>query len=105
MATWQITYAPYVADYSRYLPRNTSMRQIFWYTYAGSVIGSSWMMILGAISAIVAPKQSDAMVTYLGHLSSGVSFMTYLLIMFGVLAINTLNLYGAIVGTVISLWG
>lgn len=26
--TWQITYAPYVADYSRYLPQDTSIRQI-----------------------------------------------------------------------------
>lgn len=100
MATWQITYAPYVADYSRYLPSNTSMKRTFWYTYAGSVIGSSWMMILGAIATIVAPKQSEAMVSYFGHLSGGISFITYVLVMFGVLAINTLNLYGAFMSTV-----
>lgn len=100
MATWQITYAPYVADYSRYLPTRTSVKQTFWYTYAGSVIGSSWMMILGAVATVAAPKQSEAMVSYFGHLSGGISLITYLLIMFGVLAINTLNLYGAFMSTV-----
>jgi NCS1 family nucleobase:cation symporter-1 len=39
MATWQITYAPYVADYSRYLPMNTPTRKTFWYTYLGSRVG------------------------------------------------------------------
>lgn len=31
--TWQLSYAPYVADYSRYLPTRTSTRQVFWYSY------------------------------------------------------------------------
>jgi nucleobase:cation symporter-1, NCS1 family len=101
MATWQMTYAPYVADYSRYLPTSTSTQATFWWTYLGSVIGSSWMMILGALAAIVAPKQSEAMVTYFGHLSgSGLDIVTYLLIVLGVLAINTLNLYGGFMSVV-----
>ncbi len=28
-ASWQIAYGPYVADYSRYLPRNTSVPRVF----------------------------------------------------------------------------
>ncbi len=101
MATWQITYAPYVADYSRYLPTNTSTRSTFWYTYFGSVIGASWMMILGALATIVAPKQSADMVSYFGTLSgSGISFLTYVLIVLGVLAINALNLYGGFMSVV-----
>ncbi|WP_206917939.1 cytosine permease [Alicyclobacillus suci] len=31
--------------------------------------GSSWMMILGAIAAMIAPKQSEALVAYFGELS------------------------------------
>ncbi|MFB5189308.1 purine-cytosine permease family protein [Alicyclobacillus fastidiosus] len=135
MASWQLTYAPYVADYSRYLPKETSTASAFWWTYAGSVVGSSWMMILGTIAAVIAPKQSEEMVAYFGNLSGhGMAFVTYILIVFGVLAINTLNLYGGfmsvittvgaftklrvttrarltfiivvgIVGTLVSLWG
>ena len=50
-AGWQLTFGPYVADYSRYLPRDTPARQTFWATFAGSVIGSSWAMALGALAA------------------------------------------------------
>lgn len=101
MATWQITFAPYTADYSRYLPKETSTKQTFWYTYLGAVVGSSWMMVLGAIAAIVAPKQSEEMVSYFGHLSgSGLSVVTYIVIVLGVLAINTLNLYGGFMSVV-----
>jgi NCS1 family nucleobase:cation symporter-1 len=101
MATWQITFAPYVADYSRYLPSDTSTAKTFWYTYFGAVIASSWMMILGAIAAAVAPKQSENMVAYFGHLAGGgLSAITYLLIVLGVLAINTLNLYGGFMSVV-----
>ncbi|MFC7394185.1 purine-cytosine permease family protein [Scopulibacillus cellulosilyticus] len=135
MVTWQMTFAPYTADYSRYLPKDTSKNQAFWYTYLGSVIGASWMMILGALATIIAPKQSGEMVAYFGHLTGhGLSAVTFVIIVLGVLAINTLNLYGgymsvittvdafaklkvtkrarftfimivAIVGTMISIWG
>lgn len=50
-AGWQLTFGPYVADYSRYLPRDTSTRATFWSTFAGSVIGSQWAMTLGALTA------------------------------------------------------
>ena len=31
-ASWQLAFGPYVADYSRYLPRHTSARATFWWT-------------------------------------------------------------------------
>lgn len=37
VATWQLAYAPYVADYSRYLPITTPTAHTFWYSYAGSI--------------------------------------------------------------------
>lgn len=40
-------WAPYAADYSRYLPTATSRRRIFWYTFAGIAGGLTWMMLLG----------------------------------------------------------
>ncbi|MBF6370613.1 cytosine permease, partial [Nocardia puris] len=53
-AGWQLTFGPYVADYSRYLPRSTSERTTFWSTFLGSVIGSQWSMTFGALVAAVA---------------------------------------------------
>ncbi|MFE5332164.1 purine-cytosine permease family protein [Embleya sp. NPDC056575] len=96
-AGWQLTFGPYVADYSRYLPRETSERATFWSTFAGSVIGSQWSMTLGALIAAVAgdaflPDQ----VGFVGDLAGPafVAFLIYLVILVGKLTVNCLNAYG-----------
>lgn len=53
-ASWQITWAPYVSDYSRYLPKDTPLRKTFWYTYLGSAVGASLTMMIGAFAVLVA---------------------------------------------------
>ncbi|MBO2458186.1 purine-cytosine permease family protein [Actinomadura violacea] len=53
-ASWQITWSPYVSDYSRYLPSGTSARRTFWFTYAGSCGGAIWVMSVGALAAAIA---------------------------------------------------
>lgn len=96
-ATWQIAYAPYVADYSRYLPEQTSTKGCFWWTYAGSVTSSVWMMALGAMSAALAPQALDQGFTgYLLHLVPGaVRWAVAAALVLGIIAVNVLNLYGA----------
>jgi len=95
-ATWQITYAPYVADYSRYLPESTSLRAAFWWTYTGSVISSVWMMWLGAIAAAVAPQgfSHDSSAFLLKLAAPQVRWAIMLIIATGIVAANVLNLYG-----------
>ncbi len=96
-AGWQLTFGPYVADYSRYLPRNTSDRATFWSTLAGSVIGSSWSMTFGALVAAVAGDAFlDDQVGFIGHLAGPVlvSLLIYLVIVVGKLTVNCLNAYG-----------
>src|SRR3984957_18954040 len=48
-ALWQIAYAPYVSDYSRYMPRDTGVRPAFWASYWGCTLGSALPMVLGAM--------------------------------------------------------
>src|ERR1700728_55307 len=50
---WQVTWAPYVSDYSRYMPETTSSVKTFSYTYIGAVVGASFAMILGAVAGVV----------------------------------------------------
>jgi len=50
-ASWQITWAPYVSDYSRYLPSQTPTRVTVLYTYLGSAVGAALIMALGAAAA------------------------------------------------------
>ncbi|MGH3165023.1 MAG: purine-cytosine permease family protein, partial [Trebonia sp.] len=100
-ATWQITYAPYVADYSRYLPKATSVRSCFWWTYGGSVLGSVWMMWFGSAAAALAAKafNGGSPGFLVGLAPAGTSGLFYLVIILGVIAINVLNLYGAFMST------
>jgi NCS1 family nucleobase:cation symporter-1 len=58
-ATWQACYAPYVADYSRYLPKSTKTSHTFWLTYGGTVVGAIWMMAIGAYLATQIPTFFD----------------------------------------------
>jgi NCS1 family nucleobase:cation symporter-1 len=51
---WQLTYAPYVSDYSRYLPADTGASGAFWGSYAGCVGSSVLLMLLGAIVGVAA---------------------------------------------------
>ncbi len=53
MVLAQVAWAPYVADYSRYLPSGTSSRQAFWHTYVGSVAGAAIFASIGAMASTV----------------------------------------------------
>ncbi|SEL19550.1 purine-cytosine permease family protein [Streptacidiphilus jiangxiensis] len=104
-ATWQITYAPYVADYSRYLPTSTRSSAAFWWTYAGSVGASVWMMAFGCVAASLAPKAfgGDPVAYVVGLAPGSVSDVFFLMVVLGVLAVNVLNLYGTFMSTTTTL--
>jgi nucleobase:cation symporter-1, NCS1 family len=51
-AAYNITYAPYVSDYSRYLPRNTSARAIIASVFTGAAGAAFWLIAIGAFLAI-----------------------------------------------------
>ena len=91
---WQVTWAPYVSDYSRYMPENTSSAKVFNYTFIGSVVGGSLVMIVGAIAAVVADKAVTANAPdYLGGLLS-VKWLFLIIFILGVGSGNFGNLYG-----------
>jgi NCS1 family nucleobase:cation symporter-1 len=47
-ASYNITYAPYVSDYSRYLPRNTKASSIIAAVFFGASGSAIWLIALGA---------------------------------------------------------
>jgi NCS1 family nucleobase:cation symporter-1 len=51
-AAYNITYAPYVSDYSRYLPRNTTNRSIIASVFFGASGSAIWLIALGAWLAV-----------------------------------------------------
>ena len=96
-AAYQLSWAIYVSDYSRYLPPNISVRGSFWWTYLGAMIGGVWMMLIGALAAALSPGQNLAKGLVLMGNSVYVGFGEFLLIL-AVLCLVTSaaqNFYGA----------
>ncbi len=92
-ALWQLGYAPYVSDYSRYLPPDSGPRQAFWACYWGTTLGAVLPMILGAM---IGPAVTDGnVVTALGQLiGRNVTFLVMLLLAPGVAVAGAICLYG-----------
>ncbi len=90
-ALWQIAYAPYVADYSRYLPPGAGARRAFWASYAGCVLGSVFPMALGALLAVVA---GTANITDAFGVTMGPIVLIVLPVLsFGIAAGSAMNIY------------
>ncbi|QDQ11961.1 purine-cytosine permease family protein [Streptomyces spectabilis] len=107
-ASWQLAFGPYVADYSRYLPRTTSARATFWWTLSGSALGSQWSMTFGVLVAASAGGAFlDNQVEYVVELGGTglVASLLYFVIALGKLTINVLNTYGGFMSMVTSIGG
>ena len=48
---YQISYAIYVSDYTRYLPESTPARSVIGWTFWGGFVGAAWPAALGTIIA------------------------------------------------------
>ena len=93
-AGWQMTFAPYVADYSRYLPSCTPTSRAFTTTLMGSVIGAQIAMTLGVLVAALGGQFLKNQVGFLGDLAGPAAIVIYLVIVSGKLTVNCLNAYG-----------
>jgi NCS1 family nucleobase:cation symporter-1 len=90
-ALWQIAYAPYVSDYSRYMPLQTGVRPAFWASYWGCTLGSFLPMVLGAAVGLAAPKPN--LIVGLAVMTHGIAPLVLVVFSVGVAAANAMNLY------------
>jgi len=94
VGVWQLSYAPYVSDYSRYLPSSTSTRAAFWYTYAGTVLGVIGAMSVGAF--LVAGLGLDGTIPDLANIMpQGVFIFVMLVFFIGAIDAGVINMYGS----------
>jgi NCS1 family nucleobase:cation symporter-1 len=90
----QVGWAPYVSDYSRYLPSGTSIRQTFWYTYSGSVLSAVIFATLGALAGSIALKNLEFnTVGYLAGLVPDAVWLATIVLLLSIVAGNAINLY------------
>ncbi|MFJ7810849.1 purine-cytosine permease family protein [Pseudomonas asiatica] len=98
-ALWQIAFAPYVSDYSRYLPADVKVSSTFWTTYLGSALGSSLSFIFGAVAVLAIPAGMDTMDAV--KLATGtLGPIMLVLFLLSVISHNALNLYGAVLSII-----
>ena len=96
-AASQLGWAPYVADYSRYLPRTVGVRATFWWTYLGSALSAVWLMCLGALVLSAATGSSGDPITAIAAAAdavlSGYGTVILLVSLPGLLAVTAVNTY------------
>jgi len=90
-ALWQIAYAPYVSDYTRYLPPGIGTRTAFWSSYWGCALGSLLAMALGALVGAAAPPGNS--IAALATLTDGFAPLIIVILILGVAAANAMSLY------------
>jgi NCS1 family nucleobase:cation symporter-1 len=99
-AAWSLSYGPYVADYSRYLPPTIPAAKTFWYTAMGCFLGSTAIMAFGAYLAAVEPALAKNPGTGVAALFGQARPLIQVLVVIGVVQGNVLNLYSAYISTV-----
>lgn len=95
-AGYNISYAVYVSDYSRYLPPNSSAPKLIFYTYLGAAASAVWIMGLGALLASRLPEvDAVASVQLVGdNLFVGFGLIVILIATVANLSIMGVNMYG-----------
>ena len=97
VAGYQISYAVYVSDYSRYLPAHTRTGPLVLWTYGGAALSAVWLMVLGALFAL--HLQNGAQVTAVlpagNMVIPGFGSVVMVLSAIALLTVVAVNTYGA----------
>jgi nucleobase:cation symporter-1, NCS1 family len=99
VAGYQISWAIYVSDYSRYLPPSVTVRKTFYWTYWGSALGGAWLMTVGALLAGWAGSTFSGTgipeINAVGDkVFDGFGAIVLILAALGLVSVTALNMYG-----------
>jgi nucleobase:cation symporter-1, NCS1 family len=102
MAVFQISYAPYVSDYSRYLKSDIGIGPPFWATFIGTNVSALWLMVVAAMVTVQFSTLGtvDAINAVIGGVPGAIVLLT---IAFGIIGVNAMNLYGGMLSLVTAL--
>ena len=86
-----LSWAPFVSDYTRYLPVNTSGRRLFWAIYLGNVISTIAVCSVGAyLAALIPSVATDGPVPAIAKISGKWALVVMVL---SLINSDTLNAY------------
>lgn len=87
-------WAPYAADYTRYLPRSEAGPRTGFYAAAGLFVSCMLLQAVGAASVTIGPAVSDNPTTaFTSELAPWLASLTLLAIAIGAVAANAINIY------------
>ncbi|RZT17869.1 NCS1 nucleoside transporter family [Mycobacterium sp. BK558] len=96
-AGYNISYAVYVSDYTRYLPATASAPALIASVYAGAALSAIWLMSLGSLlAANIADADPVEAIRYAGNLVfPGFGTVAVLVSVLALVSIMGVNAYGA----------
>ena len=99
-AAWSLSFGPYVADYSRYLPATVRPATTFWATALGCFTGTTLVMSFGAYLASLSPTLGADPGGAVAQVFGTLRPIAEALVVLSVLQGNVMNLYSAYMSTV-----
>ena len=90
--SYVMSWSPYGADYSRYLPEKTPYKTSTVNSFLGAFVASLWLEILGALVAILAPSATNA-ISALPAAFGTLGLPIVVAVVLGGVAANVLNIY------------
>ncbi|TMF39859.1 MAG: cytosine permease [Chloroflexi bacterium] len=92
--SFNLAWALYASDYSRYLPANTPRSQIFSRTFLGLGLGAIWMEALGLAVVSALGNETDTVHQINALVGGGlIGILAMVAIFFGTVAVNSMNDY------------
>jgi purine-cytosine permease-like protein len=103
VAGFQLGWAPYVSDYSRYLPSTVGVRSTFWWTYLPSALSAIWVFVIGAVTDAAAGPNATPVQAFeaaASHLFRGFGQITVAGLLIGLLSVMAINQYGGMMSMI-----
>ena len=94
VGSFNLAWALYASDYTRYLPASTSGRQVGTWTFLGLFLSATWIEVLGLAVVGALGSETDTVHQIYGLLGAGlVGAIAMIAIFFGTVAVNAMNDY------------
>ncbi|TLZ96810.1 MAG: hypothetical protein E6J97_08785, partial [Methanobacteriota archaeon] len=94
-ASIPLSWAPYAADFSRYLARDTARRRVFAPAFLGMAVACIWVEVIGVLLTMSLGFWGDPVLVFAHALGGGLVVPLLLLLVVNLLAANAPNLYSS----------
>lgn len=91
--SYQISYCPIGADYSRYLPRMTPAKKVWLASFLGCLSVCVWLEILGALTATLAMQTNSNPMDFIARLMGVFTIPALITVILSIFPVNAMAIY------------